>query len=208
MSAQTFTITPARTSVAARPWLSLVIRGALAILALWLLHYAFSREIAWSTAHVAAFNKWDMGGWTYWLGMAALAGLAFGLAGSMPWPLTPIRYRWSRLVLAAVAALPHRMVHVRLRVPLASGPQGGWMGGADSSMVRPRRHVRACRAGRSRRGIRFGAALPRASRPVSPIEGFPGSRDVLVLMVPDEEESPRRVGKDLRVPVCMGGIRA
>jgi hypothetical protein len=84
----------------------LLIRGALAILALWLLHYAFSREIAWSTAHVAAFNKWDMGGWTYWLGMAALAGLAFGLAGSMPWPLTPIRYRWSRLLLAAVAAVP------------------------------------------------------------------------------------------------------
>jgi hypothetical protein len=38
--------------------------------------------------------------------MSALGGLAFGLAGSMPWPLTPIRYRWSRLLLAAVAAVP------------------------------------------------------------------------------------------------------
>jgi hypothetical protein len=104
MSAQTFTITPARTSVPARPWLSFLIRGALAIIALWLLHYAFSREIAWSAAHVGLM--WDMGPWIYWLGMSALGGLAFGLAGSMPWPLTPIRYRWSRLLLAAVAAVP------------------------------------------------------------------------------------------------------
>jgi hypothetical protein len=129
MSAQTSTITPAKTSVAGRPWLSFLIRGALAILALWLLHYAFSRELAWYNAHLAPFNKWDMGPWTYWLGMAALAGLAFGLAGSMPWPLTPIRYRLSRLLLAAVAAVPIAWVTYVFGYLLPRNNEvGGWEG--------------------------------------------------------------------------------
>jgi hypothetical protein len=35
-----------------------------------------------------------------------VGGVAFGLAACMPWPLAPIRYRWSRLLLAGVAAVP------------------------------------------------------------------------------------------------------
>jgi hypothetical protein len=84
---------------------SALIRALLAVLALWLVHQAGIAYNTWSKAYSSTFT-FHTGLWLSWIGFAALAGVAFGLAACMPWPLAPIRYRWSRLLLAGVAAVP------------------------------------------------------------------------------------------------------
>jgi hypothetical protein len=44
-----------------------------------------------------------MGGWAVWVGLAALTGLAFGLAGWMPWGR--MRFRLSRALLLGAVPL-------------------------------------------------------------------------------------------------------
>jgi hypothetical protein len=77
----------------------------LAVLALWLVYHAQRRYNTWQIAYASTF-AWHTGLWLAWIGFSSLAGLAFGLAAWIPWPLAPIRYRWSRLLLAALAAAP------------------------------------------------------------------------------------------------------
>jgi hypothetical protein len=82
-----------------------LIRALLAVLALWLVYLAQTRYSTWQIAYASTFTL-HTGLWLGWIGFSASAGLAFGLAAWMPWPLAPIRYRWSRLFLAALAGAP------------------------------------------------------------------------------------------------------
>jgi hypothetical protein len=82
-----------------------LIRALLAVLALWLVYQAQTRYRTWQIAYALTFTL-HTGLWLAWIGFSALAGLAFGLAAWMPWPIAPIRYRWSRLLLAGLAAAP------------------------------------------------------------------------------------------------------
>jgi hypothetical protein len=113
-----------RPSLLSSPRLSLLIRALLAVLALWLVYLAQTRYSTWQIAYASTFTL-QTGLWLGWIGFSALAGLAFGLAAWMPWPLAPIRYRWSGLLLAALAGAPiAEFAYVWGYLPVAT-PSGG-----------------------------------------------------------------------------------
>jgi hypothetical protein len=105
LSTDTLPAPRSRLSLVSGRWLSPLIRALLAVLALWLVYYAQTRYSSWENAYASTFT-WHTGLWLAWIGFSALAGLAFRLAAWMPWPLAPVRYRWSRLLLAALAGAP------------------------------------------------------------------------------------------------------
>jgi hypothetical protein len=105
ISSDTLPAPRSRPSLLSGRRLSLLIRALLAVLALWLVYHAQTRYSIWQNAYGLTFT-WHTGLWLAWIGFSALAGLAFGLAAWMPRPLAPVRYRWSRLLLAALAGAP------------------------------------------------------------------------------------------------------
>jgi hypothetical protein len=105
ISSDTLPAPRSRPSLLSSRRLSLLIGVLLAVLALWLVYHAQRRYNTWQIAYASTF-AWHTGLWLAWIGFSSLAGLAFGLAAWIPWPLAPIRYRWSRLLLAALAAAP------------------------------------------------------------------------------------------------------
>ena len=79
-----------------------LVRAVLVVGGLVPLRFAESRYLAWSRENAAAFRI-QLGGWVLWVGLMALAGLAFGLAGWMPWGR--MRYRWTHALLVGVVPL-------------------------------------------------------------------------------------------------------
>jgi phosphoglycerol transferase MdoB-like AlkP superfamily enzyme len=80
----------------------LLVRVVLVVGAMVLLRFAESRYVAWRQEGTANFH-YQLSGWLLWVGLAALAGLAFGLAGWMPWGR--MRFRWTRALLLGVVPL-------------------------------------------------------------------------------------------------------
>jgi hypothetical protein len=84
-------------------WFQLVVRGVLALLALWALVLADDRYLRWRM-DFNAFSLSATGLWLSWVGATVAVGFLFGLAAWLPF--TRVRYEWIRLLLAAVALVP------------------------------------------------------------------------------------------------------
>jgi hypothetical protein len=80
-----------------------IVRGALALGALWLLVEASDRYQVW-VVHFTGYHQVNVGLWLSATALASVAGLLFGLAVFVPFG--PLRFAWSRLPLAAVAVAP------------------------------------------------------------------------------------------------------
>jgi len=96
----------------------------LALLALWLVHIASDRYIVFFRDFASKFRM-DLGMWLLWTGSLAAAGLLFGLAAWFP--LTTLRYLWSRLLLAALAFLPLVHFWVVMFYLAPRNPVSGWL---------------------------------------------------------------------------------
>jgi hypothetical protein len=94
---------PSRTRLSDAWWFRLAVRTILALLALWAVYSAENRQGTFAKYAARNFHM-DFWLWLSWIGCAAAAGLLFGLAAWLPF--TRVRYLWSRLLLAALAALP------------------------------------------------------------------------------------------------------
>jgi hypothetical protein len=84
-------------------WFRRTCRVVLALLALWAVHLDVGRLSVYRSEFAASFD-FDGGAWLAWLAPAMAAGFLFGLATWLP--LGRVRYRWSRLLLAALALAP------------------------------------------------------------------------------------------------------
>jgi len=94
---------PSRTGLSEAWWFRLVVRTILALLALWAIYLAERRWVTFAN-DMAGHFRYDFWLWLSWVGSAAAAGLLFGLAVWLPF--ARVRYLWSRLLFAALAALP------------------------------------------------------------------------------------------------------
>jgi hypothetical protein len=103
MAADAVPASPSRRGLSEVWWFRLVVRTILALLALWAVYFAerrhrvFVQDPAW-------YLRMDVWLWLSWIGSSAAAGLLFALAAWLPF--ARVRYLWSRLLLAALAALP------------------------------------------------------------------------------------------------------
>jgi hypothetical protein len=101
-------------------------RVVLAVVALWLLHVAVDRYGIFHIRYVRTFGATvDMWSWLLWTGTAAVAGFVFGIAAWFPF--AAVRYRWSRLMLAAIVVLPLAHFWVVLGYLARRHPVGGWL---------------------------------------------------------------------------------
>jgi hypothetical protein len=98
------TAVPVRRTISNERWFRFIVRVVLSIMALWALtfaqdHYAASQRI---TADVGGLGRYAEA-WLAWISATISAGFLFGLATWLPF--ARVRYLWSRLLLAALAAL-------------------------------------------------------------------------------------------------------
>lgn len=89
----------ARRTMLSRPWVRFAIRAAFVLLAMWVLHLAQDRYLAFWQDYADTF-RFDWWSWLAAIGIAASAGLLFGLA--VFFPFSRVRYLWSRLLLAVI----------------------------------------------------------------------------------------------------------
>jgi hypothetical protein len=124
MSVDVVPASPSRGMIVAS-LLRLIIRIALALLALWALAFASDRyEVYLRDSHL--LFRIDAGLWLLWMGAAVAAGLLFGLAIWLPF--TGVRFAWSGLVLAAVAFAPiAQFWWVWIYQLQRQGEVGGWL---------------------------------------------------------------------------------
>jgi len=114
-----------RRSVLDAPWFRLVMRAALALLALWLVHFASDRYVLFEKNYLSTLGRMDLASWLLWVGSLATAGFVFALAAWFPF--TALRYMWSRLLLAALAFLPLAHFWLVLFYLARRHPVGGWL---------------------------------------------------------------------------------
>jgi hypothetical protein len=111
-------------------WFRLTLRIILALLALLALALAADRLDAWM-AELANFQR-APGLWLSWIGATVAAGILFGLATSLPFSTTGVRYAWSRLLLAAIALVPIAQYWWVFLFQLGRHHEaGGWLARAD-----------------------------------------------------------------------------
>jgi hypothetical protein len=96
-------VVPVQRATFPRRWVRFVVRAALALVAMWVLHLAQDRYQVFLQDYAKTFS-FNGELWLAWVGAAAGAGLLFGLAAFFPF--SRVRYQWSRLLLAVLALLP------------------------------------------------------------------------------------------------------
>jgi len=110
---------PVKQATFSRPWVRFVVRAALAVLAMWMLHLARDSYEGFMPGAIRPFYGLHWGSWFRSLAIAVGAGLHFGLAAFFPFDR--VHYQWSRLLLAALAMLP--LFQFRMMV---TGNHPGW----------------------------------------------------------------------------------
>jgi hypothetical protein len=136
-----------RTTVASW-WLRFIVRTVLALLALWVLTFAGDRYEAWllSSRRFREDELFDASIWLSWIGTTVAAGLLFGIAAWLPF--AAFSYRWSRLVLAAVALVPiAQFWWVWIYQFQRHNEVGGWLYRADWFFAAPTQSALAILAG-------------------------------------------------------------
>ena len=120
-----------RGQIVGASWFRLIVRIVLALLALWALVFAWDRYDAWVADRTAYFRS-ATGLWLAWISATVAAGILFGLATSLPFTSTRVRYSWSRLLLAAIALAPIAQFWWVFLFQLdRHGLAGGWLFRAD-----------------------------------------------------------------------------
>jgi hypothetical protein len=128
MSVDAVPASPSRETTVASWWFRFIVRAVLALLALWVLTFVDDRYEAWLLS-LRRFRQGELSDaliWLSWIGAAVVAGLLFGMATWLPF--AAIGYRWSRLVLAAVALAPIAQYWwVWIYQLQRHGEVGGWL---------------------------------------------------------------------------------
>lgn len=121
MATQTVPVQASGGRVVEAWWFGFLVRGALALLALWTLSFAADRYRDFGLDASANF-RYDTSLWLTWVGAMVAVGFLFGLATWLP--SAKIRFLPSRLLLAALALLP--LAHFWW-VFIRGHGSGGWL---------------------------------------------------------------------------------